>query len=124
MFEKFINFDTTIFNLPFDLKEDAERSYNHHFWGDISAFFIRHLAGLEINSPFKLIFAPKLSTTIKHITCSYKDISVEINFINNKYEINLFIPDNFIVEIKLEDGYKSSINNLNTGLNKFYIEKR
>lgn len=124
LFEKFINFDTTIFNLPFDLKEDAERSYNHHFWGDISAFFIRHLAGLEINSPFKLIFAPKLSTTIKHIKCSYKDISVEINFINNKYEINLFIPDNFTVEIKLEDGFKSSTNILNKGLNKFYIEKR
>lgn len=124
LFEKFINFDTTIFNLPMDLKDDAERSYNHHFWGDISAFFIRHLAGIQINNPFELTFAPSLSEQIKHIKCSYKDIEVELNYLNDKYEVILKLPTNYCSIIKLGNEYICSVNELVAGTNKFYIEKR
>ena len=30
-----------------DFREDDVNSLNHHFWGDISHFFIRHLAGID-----------------------------------------------------------------------------
>ena len=32
-----------------DFKEDTVSSMNHHFWGDISAWFIKHLAGIQLN---------------------------------------------------------------------------
>jgi len=37
--------------------EEDEYSYNHHFWGDISHFFIRHLAGIHYKRG-ELVIAP------------------------------------------------------------------
>ena len=122
LFEKFNNFDS-IEHLPLDLKE-SYYSHNHHFWGDISAFFYRYLAGIRIDQYNKLTFAPCFSTCIHHVKADSRGIEVEINEENNSYDITLFVPEHMDVELVVPNGYISSVNRINKGLNKFRIYRK
>lgn len=122
LFEKFNDYDS-LEHLPLDLKE-SYYSHNHHFWGDISAFFYRYLAGIRIDQYQKLNFAPVFSKYIHYVKADSNDIEVEISGDDNVHEITLFVPDNFEATLTIPNGYYSSINSLNSGLNKFKIIKK
>lgn len=49
---------------------DVADSRNHHFWGDISSFFIRHLAGIQLNPTGRdvnrLDIVPRFAQDLNH----------------------------------------------------------
>ena len=48
-----------------DFREDSVNSLNHHFWGDISHFFIRQLAGINYRLG-ELTVSPKFAAALDH----------------------------------------------------------
>ena len=122
LFETFDCFDGSVENLPIYMPRNIY-SFNHHFWGDISSFFYRHLAGLQINQPFVLEFAPSLGKEIKDVDANVGEIKVHIKYKNDKYNVCLYIPEQYRAVLKSPQGFKSSINELKPGLNEFYFVK-
>jgi len=52
-----------------EMVDDSCISFNHHFWGDISHFFIRHLAGINYNPHRRggeVDVCPKFAKTLEH----------------------------------------------------------
>ena len=45
---------------------DIADSRNHHFWGDISAFFIRQLAGIRIKGADRVDVVPRFAEALDH----------------------------------------------------------
>lgn len=123
LFEAFYPIDGTVENLPKPLR-NGYMSMNHHFWGDISAFFYRHLAGLQINNVNELTFAPSFSKYVNKVDANIKDIKVSINKIKDEYKVNLFIPNDYKADIKCPDGFVCNVNVLHPGQNELSFRKK
>lgn len=122
LFEAFVPFDETVLGLDKNMF-DGNKSMNHHFWGDISAFYYRHLAGLQINGYKKFTFAPSFSKYVKHIEADMMGFEVRISHIHETIEVELNIPKGYELELKVPDGYVSSSKKLKEGLNRLSFEK-
>ena len=120
LFEEFVMFDGTMENLTKDFLEGGT-SFNHHFWGDISAFFYRDLAGLRINEPNVITFAPRLSKDINYIEAKMNGVKVTINKIDSRYDVDLYIPKGIKTSLNLLNNYQCSIKEINSGRNQFSI---
>ena len=61
--------DFQCFDHPIDQFTDDPRpaSLNHHFWGDIIAVFMRHLAGIQVESPTQVIIAPCFTDRLNNV---------------------------------------------------------
>ncbi len=103
---------TTLWERFWDEGEEPY-SMNHHFWGDISAWFYTYLAGIKINpagsdinnvniSPF---FAQKLNNVKAKTACQGGEIAVEWNRTKSGIELEISAPDNIHGEIILPVGY-------------------
>ncbi|MBQ7642509.1 MAG: hypothetical protein IJS67_01265, partial [Clostridia bacterium] len=86
-------------------KGENVASLNHHFWGDISAWFFRCLVGLNINpdlkDPYLIEVSPKF---VKGITFAKAEreymgekICVEWVFENGEYNVRIHAPAKFRV---------------------------
>ncbi len=106
-----------------DFRKEGDRvnSRNHHFWGDISSWFIRNLAGIKLN-PNKCnvneveispSFIHQLSSASAYHIAPLGKISVEWKRINKKeIELTLEIPEKMDASL-VTDEYRIQ-NNKNT----------
>ncbi len=96
-------------------KEDVDvvSSKNHHFWGFISAWFIKNLAGLQYNPTGKNLksvkIAPNFLSELDDAEAFYDSIFGRV-FVRwekqgEKVELTIGAPDDFEGEILLPKGY-------------------
>ena len=81
------------------MRKDGGRvlSLNHHFWGTISAFFYKYIAGLNINPNLtnanEISIKPFYYSGIDNVKCSFRsgnnEIVYEITKTNNELKVNI-----------------------------------
>ena len=120
LFEAFKAFNGTLENLPSKFVNSME-SFNHHFWGDISSFFYRYLAGIRIDKPNTLSFAPIFTKYVNDIDACVNGIKVKINKKDGGFAVNLYIPKGIKATLKVPDGYRSNTTQLKEGINDFFF---
>ena len=75
-------------------------SLNHHFWGSVSSFFYKYIAGLIINPSFnnenEISIKPYLFSEIDHVKCDYhnKNFEIEFEVIKEKSKLRINILKN------------------------------
>lgn len=89
-------------------------SLNHHFWGDVSAWFIKELCGINLNPTCKdiheAVISPHFVSAINHAEayhiCPDGKISVDWRITDNSEIIlNVEVPDGLHGKIIFTDGY-------------------
>ena len=110
-------------NLPLWELPKGSLSLNHHFWGDMSAFFYRHLAGIQIDKPNELVFAPSFSKHVNHVEAETQGIKVEMSHKGDEYLFEIDFPRKFATSLKVPDGYICSVNSIHTGKNVISFKK-
>ena len=59
----------------YDVSVGAVNSLNHHFWGDIAAWYITYIAGIRINEDLQDIYhvdvAPNFVSQLQHAEASH-----------------------------------------------------
>ena len=88
-------------------------SQNHHFWGDISSWFIRCLAGIQFNPHhdnhnevnIRPSFIPQLTSASGFHDCPSGRITSEWKRENERIILKLQIPEKMAGFIYLENGY-------------------
>ncbi|MBR5514676.1 MAG: family 78 glycoside hydrolase catalytic domain [Clostridia bacterium] len=98
----------------FDAEGAKIDSLNHHFWSDISAFFYRYLAGININPTAKDVdnvnIEPVFIDDLKHIKAEHihpaGKISVEL--VREQYQVHMTVecPDAIHGEVKIPYGWR------------------
>lgn len=91
---------------------DTVNSLNHHFWGDISAWFYTYLAGIRINPTgrnvnevnIKPCFVSELNTVTAKHHHRQGEISVEWKRTNGIITLNLKMPKSITGKIILPNG--------------------
>ena len=98
------------------LEENA--SLNHHFFGDISNFFIKHIAGLQINplrrNPNEFAVKPFFAKNFDHAEAYYTLPAgrVEVKWKKDGDDVILSItmPENAVGKVVLPQGYAFATN--------------
>lgn len=97
----------------FDSDVSKVSSMNHHFWGDISSWFIQYLAGIRMNPTGKNVnevdIAPCFVSSLEnaggfHIAPAGKIVS-EWERKDGKIVLTVSVPDKMTGKIKLPEGY-------------------
>ncbi len=103
-------------------------SLNHHFWGMISTFFYRHIAGLDVRDKNTVRIAPDKVTDVAFASASFTDgdrfVKVERTFKEGQLHV-LVENKGFDVALALESyavGGEKSLN-IPEGSNFFVCEK-
>lgn len=93
-------------------------SMNHHFWGDVSAWFYVYLAGMRINpngdNPNEVHIIPRFPKDLNHVKASHQlpagELVVEWNRIDkNHIEVHLDVPNGVFGKVKMKDGWCFSV---------------
>lgn len=93
---------------------DKADSRNHHFWGDISSFFIQHLAGIQLNPTGRdvnrLNIAPRFVESLDHAQGWHMAPAGKISSSwvreNGQIRLTLEIPQGMTGRILLESGFR------------------
>jgi alpha-L-rhamnosidase len=105
---------TTLFELFQPEGKDEWYSKNHHFWGHISAWFIKCLAGIRLNphenNVNELTVAPAFPSALDHVT-AYHDapagrIEVAWRREGDAILLDLQIPEGVTATAELPRGYR------------------
>ncbi len=96
-----------------DFWPDKVGSMNHHFWGDISAWFIKCLAGIRFNPDGndinKVEFRPCFVTALEHATAYYKAPAGMIRSSwqrkGGRIHLCLQFPEGARATLRLENGF-------------------
>ena len=86
-------------------------SMNHHFWGDVSAFFIRRIAGLDYNPRLdgELSIHPSFVPSLSYAEASHDSpkgkIIVRWERNNDDITLKLDIPEGINATLSLDTGY-------------------
>lgn len=117
---------TTLWEL-FTLDDTAKGSLNHHFWGDVSAWFYTYLAGIKVNPNFNNVnevnISPCFVEKLDYVKASHKlpsgELTVEWRRTEKGIILEIRCPESVKGKIILEDGYifenYMEIENLNNG---------
>ena len=89
-------------------------SLNHHFWGDISSWFIQSVAGLRLNPtgwiPHNVTIAPNFIEALDHASAWHETPSGKISVSWKRTEdgilLELLIPDGMQLTTTLPEGYR------------------
>ncbi len=89
-------------------------SRNHHFWGDISAFFIKSICGINYNPDAtdlsNLVIKPHFIKALDHAKAYHKSPmgKIESSWVRDgeKVVLTMTIPEGMVCEVVLADGYK------------------
>jgi len=88
--------------------ETDEYSYNHHFWGDISHFFIRHLAGIHYKYG-ELVVAPQFAAALDYAEGWHRAPEGEIRVRWERTEggvaLKVAVPEGLRGRVKLPGGF-------------------
>ena len=92
---------------------DSVSSANHHFWGDISAWFIKHLAGIQFNPHgddlLKVDLKPKFVSALDHAEGYYEAPAGKIfsrwERKGEEIVLTVEIPESVRAALYLENGY-------------------
>ena len=102
-------------------------SFNHHFWGDITAFFYRYLAGIRIDEPGKVNFAPLFSERLKYVCAEHTfkqgKLRVEICCNGDVAHCKIYVPNGICVRVTPLQGWTSDIAELDCGENEVFFSK-
>lgn len=110
-------------------------SMNHHFWGDVSAWFYIYLAGIKVNPTNKDVknidVEPCFVDDINNVKASHKlpfgEIIVNWEREDNNINLTIDYPSFAYGKLKLNDGYTDPNGNseivLMAGKNKFILSK-
>ena len=99
----------------FDSEESGKiDSLNHHFWGDVSAWFYRYLAGIDVNPTAKDVdhvnIAPVFVEGVKQVSAEHilpaGRLAVEIKREENSGIIDITCPVSVHGEIRLPNGWR------------------
>lgn len=108
-------------NLP-TLFHDGNWSFNHHFWGDISAFFYKYLAGIKLVDFETVNFSPEFVSQVNKVKASFAfkndNFTVEMRKTKNKVTAKVFVPDGVKTTLTCPKDWTSNVNELSPGLNK------
>jgi len=96
-----------------DFLPDKVNSMNHHFWGDVSAWMIKRVAGLCLNphgkDPHSLLIKPSFIRTLNHTSAYHKTldgtVSVEWKRDGDDIWLTAEIPETVSATAELESGY-------------------
>ncbi len=110
---QWVNRGDTTLSEGFAREGEGERgcrdSRNHHFWGDISSYFIQRLAGLHPNPNCidvnEYLIAPHFATVLSYATACYKDVKTSWNREEDKIILTVTAPKTAFGKIKLPQGY-------------------
>jgi alpha-L-rhamnosidase len=103
----------------FEGEDIGAGSRNHHCWGDISHFFIRHLAGIDYRfnrcNDDDLVISPKFASTLDfaegyHITPEGV-VRVRWQRDGEKILLNVTVPGGLSGRVVLSDGWTFSCGN-------------
>lgn len=89
------------------MRKDGGRvlSLNHHFWGTVSAFFYKYIAGLNVNpnlnNPNEISINPYRFRDVDYVKCSFKNngnsIIFEVKIENGDRVINIIENNGFTI---------------------------
>ncbi len=96
-----------------DFFDDRIQSKNHHFWGDISAFFIKRICGINYNPTLTDLsytkiephFISHLNSAMAHFDSPNGRISISWQRKGNEVVLDLNLPEDMVFDIILPDGY-------------------
>lgn len=110
-------------------------SMNHHFWGDVSAWFYTYLAGININPTvsdikhidIKPCFVDDINNVESTIKLPYGELSVKWLRIDGGVALTIDFPNGAYGKLKLSDNYTDIKGNnevvLVSGKNEFILSK-
>ena len=111
----------------------ANKSMNHHFWGDISALMIEHFAGIRINSDLsgadKIDIAPAFPTDMSFAEAYHNSVcgKVETRWdksTDGKIILKLTYPENARGDVIAPAGYRvNGCSQLKANSGEFIFEK-
>lgn len=89
-------------------------SRNHHFWGDVSAWFYLYIGGIHMNPTAKDVqhvnIAPQFVEALNWASASYDSpegiIKVSWERVDEEISLEIVIPDTMHGEIVLPEGYR------------------
>ena len=130
----------TLLESMFKLKENSllcesgrkQDSFNHHFWGDVSAWLIAYVAGIQVNPDFyvpdEVVIAPTFLSALSFAEGRFVHRKGEIvsRWERNEadgYMLHLTIPDGVVVKLQLPSGYRALSKTLTVGTQTIPIEK-
>lgn len=96
-----------------DFRPNGVSSMNHHFWGDISAWFVKCVAGIRVNpnggNVREIKIAPSFVDALEHASASYTapygKISVSWKREGKTVGLCVDIPDSAMAFAALPDGF-------------------
>ena len=94
------------------LKRDDERlnSFNHHFRGDVSAFFYKYIAGINVISANEVNFAPLDFKDIATVHATHifpcGEMKVKLQKLDILFTANVTVPKGIKVTVTAPNGYK------------------
>ena len=121
LFESFYEIDERFY--PISGIHPDILSQNHHFWGDISAFFIEYFAGIKVNPYYddckhiviQPVFVEKLDYAAAYRDMAFGRISVKWKKVGEgKIIIETDIPAQYTATLILPDGKKYKISGQQT----------
>lgn len=117
----------------YDVLVGKIKSMNHHFWGDIAAWYLKELAGIHVNDgftdPARVDIQPHFVRQLKYaegrhrmpqglVLSSWQKLSEE------KVLLYVRLPEGTHGELKLQDGWKcGQSTQLQCGGNRFILER-
>lgn len=110
-------------------------SENHHFWGDINHWFVRQLAGINVNpkggNPNHILIKPRFVAALDFVKASYEavDASLQLEWRREGDVIVLDIhaDEGLEIELALEQGYvfqETGLAYSQLNAERFHIVKR
>ncbi len=106
-------------------------SHNHHFWGDISAFFIKRICGINYNPNANDLsyveIKPHFITALSHAEAHHDSpkgrISTAWRRSGETVEFTVILPENMKYAVSFADGYREMSREKNENTLKFTLTK-
>ena len=126
LWEGFEYFEGDMAHVPAEIPQGFW-SFDHHFWGDISAFWYRYLAGIRIDGPGRVEFAPMFSERVKNVCAEHVfaegTLRVEIDRDGNSAHCRISVPRGISVRVSSPRGWASYAAELVCGENEVVFSK-
>lgn len=126
LWEGFEYFEGDMAHVPAEIPQGFW-SFDHHFWGDISAFWYRYLAGIRIDGPGRVEFAPMFSERVKNVCAEHVfaegTLRVEIDHNGNSAHCRISVPRGISARVNPPRGWASDAAELVCGENEVVFSK-